>query len=188
LGSSSTTVTAAMTASSVSPPFFRMSIPLSRACRPFVLEMISGRLLDGGTTPAGGMAALAGDAPARSLPTPATALDASEVRKNLRRDQISIDDPPGTQISGATIAAGKRRSRQEDRRLLVGRLVPTTERQGFALRVCREGRRMLRPYVGLAERPTRRGFLCGCGCACWRCRGWPTICARRWRRCPAARQ
>src|SRR5207245_9111437 len=43
-GSSSTTVTAATTASSVSPPFFKMSIPLCSACTPFALEILTGRL------------------------------------------------------------------------------------------------------------------------------------------------
>src|SRR5712664_4020826 len=85
-------VTAATTASSVSPPFLRISIPLSRACTPFALEMINGRL------PCAAGARLASESSPlpldgvrpKSLPAPAMALPASEVRKNLRRDQRSI--------------------------------------------------------------------------------------------------
>src|SRR5262249_19663669 len=86
-------VTAAMTASSVSPPALRMSMPLPRALTPLALEIMSGRL----PLPAraSGCAALAsaaafGTLAPNSLPAPATALPASDVRKNLRRDQSFI--------------------------------------------------------------------------------------------------
>src|SRR2546429_1779482 len=71
---------------------------LSRACRPLALEMISGRL------PCAGLPGNAGAVAAapfgsdhmrpKSLPAPATALPISEVRKNLRRDHSSIEEPP----------------------------------------------------------------------------------------------
>src|SRR5882724_12388072 len=69
-----------------------MSMPLSRACSPFALEMINGRL------PCAAGARMASDSSPllldgvlpNSLPALARALPASEVRKNLRRDQSSI--------------------------------------------------------------------------------------------------
>src|ERR1700676_521772 len=86
-------VTAATTASSVSPPALRMSMPLPMALTPLALEMISGRL----PLPAGasGLAPLPASLPfaltaPKSLPVPAMALPASEVRKNLRRDHRSM--------------------------------------------------------------------------------------------------
>src|ERR1700687_5205721 len=90
-------VTAATTASSVSPPFLRMSMPLSRACTPFALEMINGRL------PCAAAARLASESSPlpldgvrpKSLPAPAIALPANEARKNLRRDHSSMLKPPG---------------------------------------------------------------------------------------------
>src|SRR6266581_2994025 len=94
-GSSSTTVTAATTASNVSPPFLRMSMPLSRACSPFALEIISGRL----PCAAGARFGRAAKSlpfecePPNNLPALATALPASEVRKNLRRDHSSMGNP-----------------------------------------------------------------------------------------------
>src|SRR6266850_7996780 len=90
LGSSSTTVTAATTASRVSPPFFRMSMPRPRAFKPLALEIISGRL------PCAGGVALALApfvAAANRLVTVAAALPASEVRKNLRRDHWLMGPP-----------------------------------------------------------------------------------------------
>src|SRR5579863_4747096 len=90
LGSSSTTVTAAITASSVSPPDFKIAMPLSSACNPFALEIISGRLPcpDGsGADFAGATAAAFADAALPSkFPAPATAPPASDVTKNFRRD------------------------------------------------------------------------------------------------------
>src|SRR5580700_580789 len=90
LGSSSTTVTAAITASSVSPPNFKIAIPLSSACNPFALEIISGRFpcpAGSGATFAGAAAAAFADAALPSkFPAPATAPLASDVRKNFRRD------------------------------------------------------------------------------------------------------
>src|SRR5450755_651099 len=68
-----------------------MSMPLSSACKPFVLEIISGRLpcaASGRATAAFGEAV-----PPKSLPVPAAALPASEVRKNFRRDQSFIGMP-----------------------------------------------------------------------------------------------
>src|SRR6267378_1263580 len=97
LGSSSTTVTAATTASSVSPPFLRMSMPLSRACNPFALEMINGRLpcAAGATLASDGSPPPLDGVRPNSLPAPAMALPASETRKNLRRDHSSMLKPPG---------------------------------------------------------------------------------------------
>src|SRR5712692_8295519 len=91
-GSSSTTVTAATTASSVSPPFLRISMPLSSACKPLALEMMSGRLpcAAGARLVRVGASAPFEREPPNSWPVLATALPASEVRKNLRRDQSSI--------------------------------------------------------------------------------------------------
>src|ERR1700730_9001505 len=102
LGSSSTMVTAATTASSVSPPFLRMSMPRPSAFTPLALEMISGRLpcaagaaaraslLTLGVRP---LAAAAGVVRSNKLAMPAAALPASEVRKNLRRDHKLIAPP-----------------------------------------------------------------------------------------------
>src|SRR5712692_303967 len=94
-GSSSTMVTAATTASSVSPPFLRMSIPAPSAWTPLALEIISGRF------PCAAGARFERTAeplpfegePPNNLPALATALPASEVRKNLRRDHSSIGRP-----------------------------------------------------------------------------------------------
>src|SRR6202049_5025014 len=95
-------VTAATTASSVSPPFLRMSMPRPSAFTPLALEMISGRLpcaagaaaraslLTLGVRP---LAAAAGVVRSNKLATPAAALPASEVRKNLRRDHKLIAPP-----------------------------------------------------------------------------------------------
>src|SRR5207302_220433 len=79
-------VTAATTASRVSPPFLRMSMPRPRALTPLALEIIRGRL----PCPA----ATAGLGLANRLVTVAAALPASEVRKNLRRDHWLMG-PPG---------------------------------------------------------------------------------------------
>src|SRR5271168_1461321 len=97
LGSSSTTVTAAIAASSVSPPFCRTSMPRLRACSPFVLEMITGRLLATGAgdeilRASSGFSPSAGVLP-KSEVAPAAALPAREVRKNFRRDQSPIRAP-----------------------------------------------------------------------------------------------
>src|ERR1700719_2785500 len=85
-------VTAATTASRVSPPFLKISIPRPKAFTPLALEIIIGRL------PC--VACAAADAP---LPAPtaavqpnrlltlAAALPPREVRKNLRRDHNSIE-------------------------------------------------------------------------------------------------
>src|SRR5712664_2551543 len=94
-GSSSTTVTAATTASSVSPPFLRISMPLSSACRPLALEIINGRL----PCAAGARFERAPEplpferVPPNNLPALATALPTSEVRKNLRRDHSFMGSP-----------------------------------------------------------------------------------------------
>src|SRR5882762_2292704 len=85
LGSSSTTVTAATTASRVSPPFLRMSMPRPRAFTPLALEIISGRLPCAAATEGLGLA--------NRLVTVAAALPASEVRKNLRRDHWLMGPP-----------------------------------------------------------------------------------------------
>src|SRR5580700_277665 len=95
-GSSSTIVTVATTASSVSPPFLRMSIPLSSACSPLALEMMIGRVPCAGAT---GMdnnraASSAGIVRRKTLLAPAAKLLARDVRKNFRRDQSSILMPP----------------------------------------------------------------------------------------------
>src|SRR5258707_15752743 len=89
-------VTAATTASRVSPPFFRMSMPRPSAFTPLALEMMSGRLPCAagvaGREPL--LAAAAGGVRAKRLVRPAAALPASEVRKNLRRDH-RLMAPPG---------------------------------------------------------------------------------------------
>src|SRR5260370_14813911 len=85
-------VTAATTASSVSPLFFRMSIPAPSAWSPLALEIISGRLpcaAGAKFARAAGSLPFACEAP-NNLPALATALPASEVRKNLRRDHSSM--------------------------------------------------------------------------------------------------
>src|SRR4029077_10818965 len=89
-------VTAATTASSVSPPFFRMSMPWPRALTPLALEMMTGRLpcAAGVAACAPLSAAAAGVGRPKRLVTPAAALPASEVRKNLRRDHRLIVPPP----------------------------------------------------------------------------------------------
>src|SRR6266851_1969764 len=89
-------VTAATTASSVSPPFFRMSIPAPNAWSPLALEMISGRFPCAAGAGLAGVGALLpfGSVLPNNLAALATALPASEVRKNLRRDQSSIGIPP----------------------------------------------------------------------------------------------
>src|SRR5712664_2486408 len=88
-------VTAATTASSVSPPFLRMSMPRPSAFTPFALEMMSGRLPCAagvaGREPL--LAAAAGGVCANRLVRPAAALPASEVRKNLRRDHRLMAPP-----------------------------------------------------------------------------------------------
>src|SRR5271154_3529843 len=90
-------VTAATTASSVSPPFCKMSMPRPMAWRPLVLEMITGRLPLGGVDTAlfsGSAARLAGDdALPKSGVAPAAALPAKDVRKNFRRVQSPILAP-----------------------------------------------------------------------------------------------
>src|SRR6267154_1269065 len=95
LGSSSTTVTAATTASRVSPPFLRMSMPRPRALTPLALEIIRGRLpcAAGVAAWAPSIVALAGFGLANRLVTVAAALPASEVRKNLRRDHWLMGPP-----------------------------------------------------------------------------------------------
>src|SRR6266478_6106325 len=88
-GSSSTTVTAASAASSVSPPLFKISMPFCSACTPFALEIIAGRF------PLA--AAICGTNASASDPSPgvdarnkfvlpAAAVPTSDVKKNLRRD------------------------------------------------------------------------------------------------------
>src|SRR5690242_13999011 len=88
LGSSSTTVTVATTASSVSPPLFKISIPLSSACSPFALEIMIGRLPCAGR--AGGAGASAASGLAKSLLAPAAKLLARDAIKNFRRDHSSM--------------------------------------------------------------------------------------------------
>src|SRR5881409_336150 len=71
-----------------------MSMPLSSACSPLALEIISGRL----PCAAGVRFERAAGLPfecdrPNNLPALATALPASEVRKNLRRDHSSIGSP-----------------------------------------------------------------------------------------------
>src|SRR4029077_5598980 len=73
-----------------------MSIPLSRAWSPLALEIMSGRLpCAAGARLARAFASfpIGSDRP-KSLPALATALPASEVRKNLRRDNSSMGRPP----------------------------------------------------------------------------------------------
>src|SRR5438477_11124058 len=110
-GSSSTTVTAATTASSVSPPFFRMSMPLSSACSPLALEIISGRFPCAAGARFERAARLPFErAPPNNLPALATALPASEVRKNLRRDQSSMGNPSSISAPQYTTLARPRLS------------------------------------------------------------------------------
>src|SRR6266404_433609 len=73
-----------------------MSIPAPSACNPFALEIISGRFpCATGARLARVCASLPFEREApNNLPALATALPASEVRKNLRRDQSSIGRPP----------------------------------------------------------------------------------------------
>src|SRR5437667_282102 len=71
-----------------------MSMPLSSACSPLALEIISGRLPCAAGARFERAAGLPFEcAPPNNLPALATALPASEVRKNLRRDQSSIGNP-----------------------------------------------------------------------------------------------
>src|SRR5713226_8753565 len=87
-------VTAATTASSVSPSFLRISMPRPSASTPLALEMMSGRLpCAAGETGRAPLFAAAGVARPKRLVTPAAALPASEVRKNLRRDHRLIVPP-----------------------------------------------------------------------------------------------
>src|SRR5258708_36762445 len=88
-------VTAATTASRVSPPFFRMSIPAPSARSPLALEMISGRLpcaAGARFLRAAGSLPFEYEAP-NNFSALAMSLPASEVRKNLRRDHGSIGEP-----------------------------------------------------------------------------------------------
>src|SRR5712692_1647091 len=87
-------VTAATTASSVSPPFLRMSMPRPSAFTPLALEMMTGRLpCAGGAAARSPLLAAASAGRSNRLATPAAALPASEVRKNLRRDHKLIAPP-----------------------------------------------------------------------------------------------
>src|SRR5258708_38290662 len=88
-------VTAATTASSVSPPFLRMSMPRPSALTPLALEMMSGRLpcAVGLAAREPLLAAATGVARPKRSVRPAAALPASEVRKNLRRDHRLIAPP-----------------------------------------------------------------------------------------------
>src|SRR5260370_19198329 len=97
LGSSSTTVTAATTASRVSPPFLRMSMPRPSALTPLALEMMSGRLpcAVGLAARERLLAAATGVARPKRSVTPAAALPAREVGKNLRRENRLIAPPGG---------------------------------------------------------------------------------------------
>src|SRR5579863_542181 len=79
-----------------------MSMPLERALTPLALEMMMGRLASAaGGLESGELPADARDG-AKRLVTPAAALPASEVRKNLRRDQRLMGPPPdrGGQYTG----------------------------------------------------------------------------------------
>src|ERR1700730_7558674 len=82
-------VTAATTASSVSPLFLKISIPRPKAFTPLALEIIIGRLPWAAAADAPLLAPTEAVRPNRLL-TLAAALPASEVRKNLRRDHNSI--------------------------------------------------------------------------------------------------
>src|SRR5204863_3476257 len=90
----------------VSPPFFRMSMPLSSACSPLALEIISGRLPCTAGVRFERAAGLPFErAPPNNLPALATALPASEVRKNLRRDQSSMGNPSSVRALQYTTVA-----------------------------------------------------------------------------------
>src|SRR5215831_576362 len=87
-------VTAATTASSVSPPPLRMSMPLPRAFTPLADEMITGRFAavsaDGASSLASGDSPFEGSELANNLWAPRNALPASVVAKNFRRVQRSM--------------------------------------------------------------------------------------------------
>src|SRR6516162_8562769 len=87
-------VTAATTASSVSPPPLRISMPLPRAFTPLADEMITGRFaavsLNSTSLDALGDSPFEGSELANSLSAPASALPASVVAKNFRRVQRSM--------------------------------------------------------------------------------------------------
>src|SRR6516225_3700034 len=87
-------VTAATTASSVSPPLLRMFMPLPRAFTPLADEMMTGRFApvsaDAKNSAALGDSPFEGSELANSLSAPASALPASVVAKNFRRVQRSM--------------------------------------------------------------------------------------------------
>src|SRR5277367_6881893 len=90
-------VTAATTASRVSPPFCRTSIPRPMACSPLALEMMTGRLPEAaggvGIFPAATSLPFASGVLASSDVAPDAALPASDVRKNFRRVHSPIHAP-----------------------------------------------------------------------------------------------
>src|SRR6516165_4248236 len=87
-------VTAATTASSVSPPLLRMSMPLPRAFNPFADEIMTGRFapVSGDSTSFAPLSdsPFEGREAANSLAAPASALPARVAAKNFGRVQRSM--------------------------------------------------------------------------------------------------